>query len=217
MKRNNCLMIAYIIFIFVCVVVRFFEEFPRWQVLVVAITATSWVFSLADFNYTTANELHAISKNTLTFIESNIDNIQVILNKIDLSENASELSKIMQEKINNYKTSAQNCIGSFEKLKVEAEKSKHIANLSEKMASIFIIVGFVGFFSILSFDELSKMFTNSQDIMTVMAFGLILFTQYMGEISKENREKQKEASDAIRNRWERLRRNFELEVSNNAH
>lgn len=219
MKRNNLLMIAYIIFIFICVVVRLFEDFPQWQVLVAAITATSWVFSLADFNYTTANELHAMSKDTLTFTESNIDNIQGVLNKIDsfLSENTSELPKIEQEEINNYKVRVQNCIKSSEKLKAEAEKSNCIANISGKMASAFTIVGFVGFFSILSFDKLSKMCTNSQDIMTVMAFGLILFTQYMGEISKEKREKQKEASDAIMNRWDTLRKSFELEVSHYAH
>ena len=225
MKRNNLLMIAYIIFIFICVVVRFLGEFPKWQVIVAAITATSWIFSLADFNYTVANELHTSSKEALECAETSIENIQAMLNTIDnflrknKGEAENELLKANQEQVDHYvrtRERATSCLGAYEKMESLAKKSSRLADIARKAASVLTVVGFVEFFSILSFERFSKVFIVSQDIMTVMAFGLILFTQYMGEVSKEKRQKYKKATDNINSGWKVLRKSFELEASHYA-
>lgn len=220
MKRNNLFMVAYIIFIIICVIVRLFGEFPQWQVIVAAITTTSWIFSLADFNYTAANEIHVISKNNLEFSESNIENIQNMLNAIDtLLDESKDGSPEATEKTNHYnciKQSAVKCMEDYKKLKSDTKRYNLIANISAKIASVLTVVGFVAFFAIMSFDEFSKVFINRQDIMTVMAFVIILYTQYMSETSKEDRKKTKESAEQLINRWNALRETFELEASNHA-
>lgn len=221
MKRNNLFMLAYIIFIFICVAVRFFGEFPQWQVLVVAITATSWVFSLADFNHTVASELHAISKDILESEEACIENIQGMINAIDalLMGNSDESESAEKKQADYYvhaKQEAEKCLNACERLKMQAKKSDCTADIAEKMTSILTVVAFIGFFSILSFEEILRIFINNQDIMTAMAFGLILYTQYLGERSAEKRKKQKETADAINNGWNALRKSLEMEVASHA-
>lgn len=225
MKKNNLLMLAYITFIFICAIVRFFGDFPQWQVIVAAITATSWIFSLADFNYTAANELHSSSKEMLECAESSIENIQAMLNTIDVflvenkSETENELLKAKQEQADYYgraRECAINSLDAYEKMKSLAKKNNRTADTAGKVASALTVVGFVEFFSVLSFERFSKVFINSQDIMTVMAFGLILLTQYMAEVSKENRQKLRESADAINSGWNALRESFELEASHYA-
>ena len=221
MKRNSLLMLAYIIFIFICAIVRLFGEFPRWQVLVAAITATSWIFSLADFNYAVTSELHAISKDILEYEESCIENIQGMIDIIDafLTREKGEPHEAERGKTEHYtrtKQEAEKCLTAFREMKTQAKRNNCFADVAGKWAAVLTIVGFVMFFSILSFEKIAQIFTKSQDIMTVMAFGLILFTQYMGEVSKGQREKQKEAADAVRNGWDSLHKSFELEVSHHA-
>ena len=220
MKRNNLFMVAYIIFIFICVAVRLFAEFPQWQLIVVAITATSWIFSLADFNYTVANEIRIISKDNLEFSEPNIENIQKMLNAIDvILDNSKDGTPEATEKTNYYnciRQSAVNCIEDYRKLKSGTKRNNLLASIAAKLASTLTVVGFVSFFAIMSFDKFSKVFINQQDIMTVTAFGLILFTQYKSEIAKEERKKYKESAEQLSNRWNELREAFELEVSSHA-
>lgn len=225
MKRNNLLMLAYIIFIFICATVRFLGEFPQWQAIVAAITATSWVFSLADFDYTVANELHEISKDALKFSEFGIKRVQGLLKTAEnfLSENKDkgndELSEMEQEQRILYANTRQRgeaCIKSYREIEATAKKSNHTADIAEKGASILTVVGFIGFFSIISFEGISKIFINSQDIMTVMAFGLILFTQYMDEASKKKRKKFQESTNAVNDNWNALKKSFDLEASHYA-
>lgn len=225
MKRNNLLMLAYIIFIFICAIVRLFGEFPRWQVLVAAITATSWVFSLADFDYTVANELHKISKDALKFSEVGINHVQGLLKAVEnfLSENKDKrndkLSEMEQEQrtlYDNIRQKGEGCIKSYREIEATARKNNHTADIAEKGASILTAVGFIGFFSIISFEGISKIFINSQDIMTVMAFGLILFTQYMDEASKKKRKKFQESINAVNENWNALQKIFDSEASHYA-
>ena len=44
MKRNNYFMIAYMLFIGVCIIARVFVEFESWGRLVAAVTCSSWFF-----------------------------------------------------------------------------------------------------------------------------------------------------------------------------
>ena len=48
MKRNNIFMLAYIIFIFLCVEVKSFWDFPMWGKIIAAVTTASWLFAVSD-------------------------------------------------------------------------------------------------------------------------------------------------------------------------
>lgn len=225
MKRNNSFMLAYIIFIFTCVVVRFSGDFPQWQILVAAITATSGIFSLADFNYTVSIELCEASKDTLKYAETAIEDIQEMLKAIDVfldqskNEENNELSRTEQERIDFYmqtKTKALSCLKDCEEMKYDTQKSKRIANVAEKIASTLTVVGFFLFFAIMAFEPVSKFFTNRQDVLTVLAFGTILWTQYLDETSKEKRKKIRKTSAAANAGWKDLRKSFEKGVSTHA-
>ena len=222
MKRNNLFMMAYIIFIFICAIVRLFGEFSHWQVIVAAITATSWIFALADFNHTAGSELNAISKVTLECAESSIENIQEMLTTINafLNKNQTkaenELVRTKQEQVNHYvrtKEQVIKCLGNYEEMEFTAKKYSRVANISSRLAGTLTVVGFIGFFSILCFEGFSKIIISSQDIMTVMSFGIILLTQYMGDLSKEKRQKYKETTKNMDKGWKALKKSFELEVS----
>ena len=54
------------------------------------------------------------------------------------------------------------------------------------------------------------------DEMTVWAFAIILFTQYMETSLEERREKKKQESQKIVNALDALRKKFESEVKYNA-
>lgn len=49
MKRNNLLMGAYIAFVFLCLIIRAFGEYPMWNAIVAAVTFSSAFFAYADF------------------------------------------------------------------------------------------------------------------------------------------------------------------------
>ena len=48
MKRNNWFMIAYILFLIIASVVRYFYNYPMWNSLVLAVTVSSSILSFAE-------------------------------------------------------------------------------------------------------------------------------------------------------------------------
>lgn len=219
MKRNNSLMIAYIIFVFISATVRFFGEYPMWRTLVAAITTTSWMISLADFYYATAIELRISSKEDLRYAEAAILDIQGMLDAIEKilvkNENRINSTQTSQENMAHYvdmKNGGLHFLEKHQKIRSMAEKDKNRSDIDEKIAAFFAVAGFIAFFMILAFEQISTMFIDQQDIMTVMAFGIILLTQYTDAYSKEKRKRTQESHDILIGGWEVLRKGYESEV-----
>lgn len=225
MKRNSSFMLAYIIFLAVCVVIRSFVEFPLWPALVAAITTASWIIALADFKYTIASELHLASKETSELAEAAIEDIQRILNTIDriLAENENikkeELAPADQKRIEyceKTKTKVLDSLENYKKRKLAIRNLKDRADKREKQGKVLTVVGFVAFFIILAFEPITKWFIDDQDVMTVGAFAIILYTQHEDEAIKEKRKNIRVFYDELNSEQEALRKSFELEVLHRA-
>lgn len=220
---NNSLMIAYIISIFICVFVRLFGEYPMWPTLVAAITTTSWMISLADSNYAVATECRKYSEDVLMYAEAATMDIQRILDAIDKllvgNDSGIDSTQAGQEHLEHYSDTKKDVLHYLEQhqeIELKAHKILHYAGISEKIDVLLTVVGFVAFFAVLAFEQISKKLIDRQDIMTVMAFGLILLTQYVAAYSKEKRKQAQESYNRFMDGWTALRKSFESEVLHHA-
>ena len=225
MKRNNLLMLSYIIFIFIALVVRWFWDFPLWPTLVVAIAVASALLTLAEFNQMYATEELALCDilidgsaeaihRGLKMVEGQV----TFLNKYKDYHSSSE-NDALQKRINYFKRSKESalrCIDSFKKVQADMEKSKRLAVIAEKVASILTVLSFVSFFIILTFEPIASHLTKNQDVLTVLAFGTVLWSQYLREKLKGQQNKAKASYEAINDGWKILQEGLEREVKTDA-
>ena len=194
-----------------------------WPTLVAAITTTSWVISLADSSYTAAIECRKYSEDVLMYAEVATMDIQRILDAIDKllagNDGGIKSTQASQERLEHYldtKKDVLHYLEQHQEIESKAHKILHYADISEKIGVLLTVVGFVAFFVVLAFEQISKKLIDRQDIMTVMAFGLILLTQYIAAYSKEERKQAQESYDRFLDGWTALRKSFESEVLHHA-
>lgn len=77
MKRNNIFMFAYIVFVFLCSLIKPFYDFPMWSRIVVAVTVASWVFAISDC-------LSCISNIQKELVDTQLPLVQTAMIKIGL-------------------------------------------------------------------------------------------------------------------------------------
>lgn len=225
MKREKSLMIAYIVFIFICAIVRFLTIFPRWYALVAAITITSGLFSFADFFNTCAHEWRGIAQENGMYSEKTIPDIERMLKAMDVLFPKFEAGLIgqsphlKQETIDQFllnKEAAQTTLVAYQNMAEKVDRDKQFADIYERIAALLTVVGFIFFFVILTFEPIGSSLINSQDVITVVSFGLILLSRYLEDMSSTKRKKRQKDYDAVKNGWEALRKSFELEESHYA-
>lgn len=76
MKRNNILMGAYIVFVFICVAVKFFSDYAMWGAIVSAVAISSALFSYADFfliYMESVQEIYSVGKDFIIITRKGLD------------------------------------------------------------------------------------------------------------------------------------------------
>ena len=179
-KQQQPLMLAYIIFLVICCVYHFVSdifdlEYPIWERVVVAATLASYFFSLSS-----------ACKSVVKFADLTLDcylRIDMSLYRtFDSSDEAEEKAdtELMIEK------------NADRLVEIKKEKRKY-----EQRAFVLDVLGFLVFFIIMAFDFVFLILSNTQELVTLMAFIIILLMEYLEGIFIENFNKVNTAADIL--------------------
>lgn len=206
MKRSSILMGSYIFFILICFLTRTFIVYPMWGAVVAAVTFSSAFFSYADFFWNSSQSLldicgvekeyikdrrRVLKIESETFKDVAMKIYSIPKEKFDTSEMEKELERlIIQHKekeiqLNDYE----------KKVNSNCKRVKNYKFIGETLT----FMGFLIFLCILVFVPITDKVVEMQDLLTVLAFAIILFSQLNGSIFderlKQDEEKRKNAKD----------------------
>lgn len=184
-KNKNAMMIAYIIFLIICMLYHLFAdefnlEFDSWNKIVCATTISSCLFAIAN------------SKKSQYNISTKVKRYLIYSN--------NDLEKIKDKRLKNpekYKNSKYEI--SFLAELIEDNK-KHIEKIEKLTVStlrqsfIFNVIGFLMFFCLIVFDFVYNFFGQMEGFYTVLAFVVILLTDVYEEKWAYNYEELLEKS-----------------------
>lgn len=195
MRRNNIFMLSYIAFIFFCLVVRVCYKFPMWNTLVAAISFSSGVFAFADFYSGLATaELAAykITKELFTNIEKSItDQLQEVDKRLTEELVAESSTKQKADIRIEVKSSLTKFSDENESIKKMYKENDRLRKKHGNLATVLNFLGYFSFFIVLVFQSASSVLSLYLDLLSVLAFGMILSTQYMTGYYEDRIEKQK--------------------------
>lgn len=180
-KPQKPLMLAYIVFLIICIVFYPISEmldlnFSRWGNIIVAATIASYAFTLS-----TMPKLILRLENThLSYIKEDSNILKKIQNKVNESFNETESSNELIEEINSEIKTNDNDI----------EKCEKAIKRCTKISFWLDTIGFIIFFCILTFDLLYSRFAKSQEIYTLCAFIIIMIVEYFETTKVANYERK---------------------------
>ena len=228
MKRNNLLMLSFIALMAICAFIKSFWDYPMWTTIVAAITVASWMFAIADFCFSQAVGQIKIADEQLSDTEEALLEIELISKAIDVrlqqlntkhDESGSSHIHTRQDEINHV-TSVKSDIEVIEAdlktYKDQLIKGQNSAKVNRTLGSGITFLGFLLFFIIIIFNPLMEAPVEGLDELTVWAFAIILFSQYMETLMEGRREEKKLASQKNVKALNVLRKSFESEVKHNA-
>lgn len=178
-KPQKPLMLAYIVFLIICIVFYPVSEildlnFSRWDNIIVAATIASYAFTLS-----TMPKLILRLENThLSYIKEDSNILKKIQKKVNESFNETESSNELIEEINSEIKTNDNDI----------EKCEKAIKRCTKISFWLDTIGFIIFFCILTFDWLYSRFAKSQEIYTLCAFIIIMIVEYFETTKVANYE-----------------------------
>ena len=210
MKKTNWFMTAYIIFLFICIFVQCFVQFPLWTSLVIAVTVSSWIFAIADialyYSELSSENCDRFDKLCMRFKHSIEDELSEI-EDYELSSNQSgAIVNNSQENLDKVKGAALDLKKTITDMEHDISANRGKIRIAEKIGAVLYVLGFLTFLCVVVFDPLSTRFGRLQDTLTVSAFALILSTQlsrekvvqYLKEITTKMEKRLDEYNKASR-------------------
>lgn len=229
MKRNNMFMLSYIVFIFICFVIRTYCDYPMWNTLVVAISFASGVFAFADFFSGKASaELDAslVTKDLYLRTSESLSHQKKVIDecilKLSLDANDAE-DEASLKYYKDLKNKLEEESVEHSRIREMYEKGQILHKRHSRCSNCLNFIGYLSFFIILVFQSVSNLLSPSLELLTVFSFGLISLTQYMANQAEEKLNKQKKDAARIcdvvnecKEALDRLNRSTEalLEISN---
>ena len=189
MKKNNMFMLSYIIFVFIAFIVKFCWDFPMWAPIVTAITVASCIFSCADFTNIIATEYETDVKDFTPLLDTAMDKCQKIEKFFSnhktqleqLNTQGDELTETLLQGPEVVEEAKQQIISINNGLKLK----NILSRIGNWLTAPLIVTGFLSFFCTLAFEPISMFLVPIQDYLTVLAFGIMMLTQYFGNVVKE--------------------------------
>ena len=224
MKRNNLFFVAYVLLIFICVIVKAFWDFPLWNTIVAAITVASLLLSMADLLKSQSTKQHEILIAQDDYTESATDEIEMIKKAIIIRQKQGdsfhESLFYSKEDNDSYHNSQMNLATHIEenlkKTQDRIKRYKKIIRINNCISSVLYVLGFLALFCIICFDPISSFFSSYQDVLTVLAFGTILLTQLYEDVMNDRYKTIIERNNNSLNMLDAIRKNYEDEVIHNA-
>lgn len=174
MLNRYSMKIAYIIFLILCMVTYMIAqllglEFESWNKIICAVTIASYFFTVASSLKTITNQ------NTLLIDYTN-DSIKSICKMREDIEPLTEKNNVISvEKLDQFVIEDVEAVNRLNK-----RNAKYNA-----LIVIFNVAGFLAFFCIMTFKCCFSFFENSLDIYTLIAFFLVLLSDFVEDIWKE--------------------------------
>lgn len=173
MKKANIYLLAYIVFLFICLFMRQIYAFPMWIKIVVATTNSSFFFAIADgfqFLADRWENLYQENDKNIHHVQESVFAIRSTGSKTKSEANSQTLNRLE----NSIKEiSEENC-----------KISRGVFRL-RCTAQIFICFGFLIFLCILAFTEVFDYLLPRQEVVTVCGFLLVLVVQFLRPILQE--------------------------------
>ena len=158
MKKNNLFLFSFVIFIFICLMVKGFWEYPLWPAVVAAITCASWLFAFADLFYSKHKFSASIVEAYADYPELASDSLSRIKRAVEVrliqSENFSGINPLYtkQDEIDYYssvKDQVESLENYYKKLKEKVGKEELNADKFKFVSYAFTVSGFLVLFCIL--------------------------------------------------------------------
>ena len=192
MKRNSMFMLAYIIFIFISLIVRFFFDYELWAPIISAITIASCMFAVSDIFHTAATTYSDDAKTFIPMLDGALQKIERIeatykANELGISrckEMGSGLAGVLSE----WPTMVNKTKSELNNIKKTVNRKMTVAKVYNSLVNPLTVIGFLSFFCTITFEPINNLMVSVQDYLTVFAFGIILVTQYFSNCSKEQHE-----------------------------
>ncbi len=189
MKRNNMFMLSYTIFIFIAFVVKLCWDFPMWAPIVTAITVASCIFSCADITNIVAVEYAVDVKDFTPLLEHAMENckrIEKFYSKynaqlVRMSEYDNNMAEVLLEGPEVITDAKRQLTNVTKGLKLK----KILLSICRWLTNPLIVIGFLSFFFTITFKPVNELLVPIQDYLTVLAFGVMMLTQYFGNSVKE--------------------------------
>lgn len=214
MNKNNLFMISYIIFIVVCAIIKIIWDYPMWGRIVAAITCSSWFFALADSeaaDFTDLGEYRRIYSDYTAQASVKIKSILIELNCRLLALNDTEVTEkneqIIAERTKHFEdliAIVKECEGECTEETEKLQKDHLLMKRKKIMASVNAAAGFFAFFCVLTFEKVANLAIDIQDQLTVYAFAIILFTQYLSTEKRNQRNRKQEQAQELCRKWDNL-------------
>lgn len=207
MKRNSIFMLSYILFFVICLVVRFFYDYPMWNKIVVAITVSSVCFAYAELFRTLADSIEELNSSRLRRCKEINETVSIIIDHINVL-------KRKREDENEYKTHLENAY----KIKKSAEVAENyyskikVHKICRIGCNINLLLAYLQLFCTLAFDNLAQRLVGLQSYATVIAFILIMLTPLVGDFIKKKNRKTKQKDELIDNGLSALEESLRKEI-----
>ncbi len=179
---HNPIMIAYMIFIFICVFWYLIckltgLDFEMWNKILIGVAIASYFFSLNSINRNIVKTNESIKQ--LLYENRNLLN--------DMIKDLAAYQTLKTEDFKDWQSELSN-----ELEECEEKLKKVISSLLKQRKTVLIIdvVGFLAFFMILGIDGFYMLFVNTTDVVTLLAFLTVLFVDYMENIMEVKSEEK---------------------------
>lgn len=215
MKKSNALMLSYMIFLGIALLANIFFKWDELERIAIAATTAGCFFAFADLSnwyisYQTPfiDALQKESNTLVDFRNAALTSVQAEAKELtettelitphkddisafeELSTCIQKLKKWNDDGLSVIKEVAQGHDEAESLLYKARKKLKAVNNIEITM----MVLGFVIFFSLLSFDRILNLLIPFQSIATVLAFILIILTYYLRDVLEE---KSKQEIDEI--------------------
>lgn len=192
MKRNRLFMWAYICFIIIATIIRFFTSYVLWQAIVVAVTVSGIFFALEQLFSVLYNKYLAYADTFTLWIAETEDtineNIVACSEQLKIAESLIPVETAMEENANLFRSIISKLNSATEPVnqaKLTMNKFQKKKQLFSSLSTIFAFVGFLSLFITLIVCSKIVVPQLLQDILTVIPFSIILATQQIEPILLE--------------------------------
>lgn len=185
-------MLSYILFFVICLVVRFFYDYPMWNKIVVAITVSSVCFAYAELFRTLADSIEELTKSRLRRCKQINETVSIIIQHINkLKRKHNDENEYKSHLENAYKIKNSTEVAENYYSNIKAYKICRIG------CNINLLLAYLQLFCTLTFDSLARRLAGLQSYATVIAFILILLTPLVGDFIKKKSITIKQDNESI--------------------
>ncbi len=202
MKRHNLLLLVYVAFVFICLLAKSFLEYESWNHVVGAVAISSALLAFADFFNIYSKAFMETCDSAERFIKERRNKIEAEKNVLkDMNEKLVLLKNrgidmteqvAVNDRIENTICEGIKILDGFgEETRKKRKKQKNYAFYSD----ILTFLAFLSFLCIIAFSPAFLLMGEAQNIVSVLAFFVILCSQYMNSVYAENHKKELQRHD----------------------